>query len=649
MPGIFSTFNVLKRALGANQYALNTTSHNIANANTEGYSRQRVTLEASRAEGVTSLNSASGPGQLGTGVDVSEITRARDTFLDIQIRNENSTLGRYTAREQFLSEIETIFMEPSDNGLSKAMGQMWNSWQELSRGPENSTLRNGAVESSIVVTDMLNHTYAQLESLELNSDTLTRGQVFEFNQTIKQVEDINEQIRGVKLSGSNPNDLLDKQDVLIDKLSEMMNISVRRGSLDEAIISANGVSIVGLEKQNLSFIKEVKYNDTSKKTEITYYEKGDSISGQKSVTIDDADGSFYNSIKDDKVLWNEGTKVTKANIGDGSILGNASIYTEINEYKSQLDALAKSIAYAVNTVHNDGGTPQDSGYVAFFTTKDGYDNGAISAKNITVNPSIVKDITLIKTNGKKSVGPPVEYYPENNGDRALAIAQLRDARLYMNEMLESNTTIESGVFDPAAELGFTGKLIISGSDRTQEFTIEAGDTLEDIAEKINTYEEDVPYESQRLFVKAEVVGGKLTIKSVKSDDNSIGINDSVDGKLLRDLKITDQRFENSIVGNYDESNTSMNIKEDTKGTTLGNYFQDTIAKLGSSARQAENIVTSQEALINQLDVRKESISGVSMDEEMADMIQYQRAYEAAARMMSTMDELLDVLINRMMS
>ena len=113
MSGLFYTFNIFKSGMGAQQTAINVTAHNISNADTEGYSRQRATMVTSRPIGMTSLNSTAGPGMIGTGVKVDEVSRARDIFLDVQLRNEFATYGNYAAREEFLSNIEVMAMEPS--------------------------------------------------------------------------------------------------------------------------------------------------------------------------------------------------------------------------------------------------------------------------------------------------------------------------------------------------------------------------------------------------------------------------------------------------------------------------------------------------------------------------------------------------------
>jgi len=131
--GTFFGFNTALRGLFAQQKAMNTSSHNIANANTPGYTRQQVIMEASTPFPVPSVNRPGGAGQLGTGVDVNEVRRIRDKFLDYQIRMELGSLGQWEQREEVLKRVETVFMEPSETGLSALFDQFWTAWQELSK------------------------------------------------------------------------------------------------------------------------------------------------------------------------------------------------------------------------------------------------------------------------------------------------------------------------------------------------------------------------------------------------------------------------------------------------------------------------------------------------------------------------------------
>ena len=212
MSGLFNTFNIAKRGLFVQQRAIEVTSHNIANANTEGYSRQRVEIQTTRPFGMPTLNSKAEPGQIGTGAEVAAIQRIRDTFIDYQVRTETSTFGQYQAREKFLEEIESIFNEPSETGISTLIGKFFDSWQQLSKQANSSNARTVVAQQSAALADELNHTYTQLKNLKENLRSLIRSSVFEINNLLNQLDQINQQIIGVKVAGNMPNDLMDRRD-----------------------------------------------------------------------------------------------------------------------------------------------------------------------------------------------------------------------------------------------------------------------------------------------------------------------------------------------------------------------------------------------------------------------------------------------------
>src|SRR5689334_14888694 len=130
------------RGLHAMQEAIDTTGHNIANANTPGYSRQRVDLTESTALTIPANSNVTGAGvQLGTGVDVTTITRVRNTFLDVQYRTQNSNENQAQTQSTILDQIQTGLAEPSGNGLSKAMSDFWKAWSDLSNDPTSQAAR----------------------------------------------------------------------------------------------------------------------------------------------------------------------------------------------------------------------------------------------------------------------------------------------------------------------------------------------------------------------------------------------------------------------------------------------------------------------------------------------------------------------------
>lgn len=590
MSGLFSTFNVAKRGMSVQQKAIDVASHNIANANTEGYSRQRVTIETTRPFGMASMNSVSEPGQLGTGAQISAIQRVRDTFLDYQVRVETSTYGKYEARQKFLNEVESIFNEPSDTGLSTLIGKFYDSWHQLSKQAHSSNARTVVAQQSAALADELNHTYSQLTKLKENANSIVQNTVFDVNGLLNQVNDLNQQIIGVKVAGNMPNDLMDKRDLLLDQLSAKFNLKITNRhfeGIDVYPADVDGVAQPAVIKaepnyqvNRLSSIQGMqKIADGT--YEITYLPLSDISSSSKTIKVTGMTEDKVKELEQSRVLWanSSGTAVDNGGsvIEDGATVdysklslfkpasgelnGYMTVTKDIDIYIDQLNGLAKALAYTVNAVHS-GKTDASEDKVPFFVnskiandetkTIDDILEGEseITAGNIAVNKEILKDVMKIKT---RTNDDQFDYASENNldgetdGARAQAIANLRNVLL----------------------------------------------RIQDIGTKINS-REDV--------------------------------------------------FDSTLGGNS-LSNNGMTIGNNLNGMTVDNFFKDTMNKLGVQAQEAKRIVKNQESLLSSFNESKLSVSGVSLDEEMANLIQFQHAYQANAKIIATVDELLEVVVN----
>ncbi|MCB2288838.1 flagellar hook-associated protein FlgK [Clostridium sp. CS001] len=596
MSGLFGTFNVAKRGMFAQQKAIDVTTHNISNANTEGYSRQRATMETTRPFGMPSMNNAIGPGQLGTGVQISSISRIRDSFLDYQVRTENGTKGWYEGREQFLTEIESIMNEPSDTGVSTLLGKVFDSWQELSKHPESSNARTVVAQQSKALTDELNNTYKQLINLKGNSQDVIKQNVVDINNMLNQINELNQQVISVKVGGNEPNDLMDKRDLLVDQLSTKFGINIDKKNLageDLKPTDTEGMENAYLvrcnpndEVRRFSYVNSILPSNPPKpghteRYEVTYYRNGDMSKEENKVTITmDLDSKGYKDLDQGRVLWadkegyaidgsgnriagknSNGDEVppgittvttpasttTPVNMDDiklfkpekGELKGYMSVQEDIDIYVDQLNRLAKGIAFSINAVHSGESTANED---LFFVNGDNATASGeldINAGNISINEDLLKDV--MKINVGKIAGAGA-----TDGNRALAIAMLRDVRLEI-QGVEADTTREA-----------------------------------------------------------------FLLKNEFKSDTVLGV---------------------------------MMVNSNSNGMTIGGYFKDTVNRLAVQTQEAKRIVKNHEALLSSLDEARTSISGVSLDEEMANMIQFQHAYQANAKIISTVDELLDVVIN----
>jgi flagellar hook-associated protein 1 FlgK len=339
-----STFMGLQTALRgliAQQDALDTTGHNIANANTVGYSRQEVDMSASQAlEIVTGSTSGSGSAELGTGVDVDGVTRARDRFLDLQYRAQAMRLGGLSTRVQSLETIEGALAEPGETGISQQLQTFWSDWEGLANDPEDSAARQAVIEAGKALGTSLGElnqqlTYAaEVAEAEFTSIAGAGGEV---EQMAKEIALLNGAIRSSKTSGSEPNDLLDKRDLLLDELSSLGQVSVTElgdGTIEVGFGGAAEPLVTGTE-----------------------------------------------------VNWPQEVTEPKGKLG--ALLELTQAGGTIESFRNELNGFAEGLADAVNTIHTEAGGP------AFFTYEAG--KGAASL-------SVAVDAAEVQTSADGSTG-----------------------------------------------------------------------------------------------------------------------------------------------------------------------------------------------------------------------------------------------------
>jgi flagellar hook-associated protein 1 len=239
MPSTFGGLEIGKRGLVAQQTGLTTVSHNIANANTEGYTRERVNMAATQAYSEPGLYTPT-LGQLGTGVEITGIQRLRDQFLDQQYYQQNSNYGTWDTQQSSLSKVENILNEPSDTGLQNAMNQFWQSWQDLAKDPTDSSARQLVLEKGSALTDTFHQISQAFTDLKNQigdtstgsitdtdqSPTMIGDNLRQINSYAGQIQNLNEQIKRNLANGYTPNDLYDQRNLVLDKLSQVANINV---------------------------------------------------------------------------------------------------------------------------------------------------------------------------------------------------------------------------------------------------------------------------------------------------------------------------------------------------------------------------------------------------------------------------------------
>jgi len=223
----FHGLETAKRGLSTQQSALFTVAHNIANANTVGYSRQRVSFTPTNPYPGTGLNRPEIPGQIGTGVTAGKIERIRDAFLDRQYRLESNKLGYYATLADSLGKIEEIMNEPSESGLHSVMEKFWKALQDLANHTENTGAREVVASTGEMLAETINYYYNSLVRMKNEIGNQISVKTKEINTLLSQIDQLNKQIASIEPSGQLPNDLYDRRDLLVDQLSSLVNIKVK--------------------------------------------------------------------------------------------------------------------------------------------------------------------------------------------------------------------------------------------------------------------------------------------------------------------------------------------------------------------------------------------------------------------------------------
>ncbi|MBI5064248.1 MAG: flagellar hook-associated protein FlgK, partial [Desulfatitalea sp.] len=215
MPNISGLLNIASTALATQQKAIDITGNNIANVNTEGYSRQRLNMEQSSP--VRDQN-----GTMSTGVHADQkIQRYYDQFINIQLNGENENLGRWEAQKSALEKVEVLFDEVSGYGLSTAMADYWNSWQDVINNPSGHVERTSLLSAGQYMASTFNQLSNNITKVQDDINTNITNIVSDINQIATQIAELNRKVTQVEVSGHNANDYRDQRDLLVLNLSKL--------------------------------------------------------------------------------------------------------------------------------------------------------------------------------------------------------------------------------------------------------------------------------------------------------------------------------------------------------------------------------------------------------------------------------------------
>lgn len=369
MQKVSTGLSIALRAIAVHMESIKVTGNNITNVNVPGYSRQRLTIMD------TSTNAQDLASML-------QRRRVRDAYLDSHIRRENQSLGEWEIKSQLYGQLESIFLEPSDYGLSSALSGFWNSWSDLSNDVNSTVPRSIVVQRGTMLSETIKSLDAQLTNFRSFADRNVEAKVMQINNIAEGIARTNVGIASAESSGEEASELRDARDLMLERLSKLVNIrAVERDTGSVAVLIGGRTLVADAEVFALAIDKVID-----------------------------------NGIVTSNVVWEKDNFAVR--ISGGELNGLLAVRDEtITKLRQDLDTVASTLIDEVNNIHSAGYDMGGFSGLDFFT--------GTNAANIEVNALLVGDSRLVAASG---TGEP--------GDNAIAISMsdLMDQAVAPNTM-----------------------------------------------------------------------------------------------------------------------------------------------------------------------------------------------------------------------
>jgi flagellar hook-associated protein 1 FlgK len=622
MQSTFSGIELGKRGLIGHTQGLQTVGHNLSNASTEGYSRQRVEMKPTDALYMPGLSREETPGQIGQGTDVASITRVRDELLEGRLVAQANGEGYWSAKDKYILMLEKVYNEPGDVSVRALMDNYWSGWQELSLHPTEMGSRSAVLERGEALIDAIHERYYGLKRTRDMIEEDIKVTVGQVNSLTSDIAVLNERILKVKAMGDNPNDLLDRRDLLVERLSGIINITVDKRDPDEFVVHTSGFHIVqGKNFRSLG----TEGNPNNEGYVRVFWERG---------------------MEDLQVRG--GKLAALLELRDG----------EVRSEIQNLDMMTVNFIDLVNEIHRSGYGLNEKTNIDFFVEYPAINN---LAGNYDRNGDGEYDSSYIfRITGGNSLNPQeniglrgemvfsgprgdvrIPYHPSDtvedvvariNNSGAEVTARLdRDGKLSLKGTPAQDPAFPDFVIRRVEDsghflAGYSGILIRPGAEGAFDWgrpdavlALRGGDLAYAVA--------PLAHPSAWIEVNREL---RLEPASIAAAFGEAG-RPGKPGDGSAALAVASLRNHSVMIG---------------KTTTFDNYFADTVAAIGLKGEKADIALRTQEQIMKDLRDMRESISGVNIDEELSNMIKFQHGYAAVARFISEYTKMLDTIINR---
>ncbi len=612
MSSTFFGLNIGVSGLYTYQASLDTTAHNVSNAETEGYSRQVMNQKAGKA-----LKMNSSYGMAGTGVNVSGVEQQRDEYYDSKFWKNSLQYGEYSGKSYYMNEIESYFNEVTVDGFTTTYNSMQNSLQELSKNPASLTVRNQVVNYAESFAEYFNSLSTNLKKIQEECNFEIRNKVEQINSTAQQIAALSKQINTLEVTGGTANDLRDQRALLVDELSEVANITVSEKAVGDNvgvtsyIIKLDGVTLV--DNNNFNQLKLVprRLKDNQ----------------------NDGDGLY-------DIEWGNGQRFDmRSNTLGGSLQALLEVRDGNNQFNLQgkVDAQKGENYILLSDTNINSQEKLNIPETGFITVGDR--EYAYTGFEVTIDEGKyvynfeLEDYVEVDAFGDLGqIGESINYkgipyYMEQLNEFVRTYAKT------VNDIHRSGQNLKGGAGDDF----FTASDKISGKDYTFGPLKDSGDS---------TYYDYSRFDSKTGSYYEELTEGEpnygyyylMTAENFTVNETLIA-----DSSLVTTTKdITNGTEANDIVKKL------LALKDDKTllGTPEG-FFQTLVAEIGIDTDKAATFAESQSNILKSITNQRLSVSGVDVDEEAMNLVRFQNAYNLSAKVVTVMDEIYDKLINYM--
>ncbi len=620
MPSQFLGLYIAGSGLRAANASLNTTANNIANAQTVGYSRQQATQQANDALRVYTTY-----GCVGAGVNTIAIERIRDSFYDVKYWDNNCKYGEYSVKEYYMKTIEDYFDDDSTSGFRSIFNKFSNALQSVTTNSSSTDSKKEFLGAAKSLTDYFNNMYGNLQELQRDINLEIKQSVDEINALAEKIATLNKQINTIELSGTTANELRDQRDLLIDELSEYVDVDVRETPIYDAYKGESGVNrYVVCIAGGQPLVDGMSYKS------LTYQPRDK----DEKVNQTDADGLY-------DIKWENGNtfKLTNAAM-EGKLKGlvemrdgnnganfNGKVAEAVTDGKLKIEVTDD---YLKNI---DECTLSDTGGVIYVGNKVYYYKSweFDSEKNIYT-------FNLNEDSDKKSADPAQITV----GEDAKTESKIRYQGIpyYMEQM---NAWLRG--FAKAVNSIFTDGFNTNNVQGPPLFT----GTKRDGSGEYNA--DDLKIQE----IKDEIAGGKDGIVDY-TDANGYYVltagNFTINAELIANADLLGTRSSAEVgveeCGKINEVIALLASKEkfSFRNGTAGQLLESILSDISLNSKDAITFCGTYTGLKNSIDNQRSSISSVDEDEEAVNLVKFQNAYTLSSKMIQTLTEVYDQLILR---